>query len=185
MNINLIHSNSDYLFKILSYINSSRLQEKLMPIRITFFVISLLFLFFIVILLLKTSYLRLRYFSTFEKIDKFLDMRRYNLKANRARWNSIVDKVNSGNDLGVRLGIIEADKILKKVLPRKFILDGKDFEDQLKNLTQDKIPNIEEVRRAHEVAQKLITSSKFKITREEAKKLLAIFKNTFQYLELI
>ena len=178
-------SSPDYFFKALSYINSSALQGKLLTVKITFILISVVFLFLIVFFLLKTSYLRLRYFDTFEKIDRFFDMRRYNLQNNRKRWNTIVDKVNSGNSLGIKLGIIEADELLKKFLARKFILEGGNFKEQLNNLTPDKLPNIDDIRRAHDVAQKLVKLPHFSIDINEAKRLLAVFKKSFQYLELI
>jgi len=177
--------NQDYFFKFLSYINSSDLQAKLLPVRITFIVTSLIFLILIIFLLLKTSYLRIRFFGSFEKWDEFLENRYYNLMANRKRWNAIIDKFNSGSDLGVKLSLIEADKYLKRFITRKFVLSGKNFEEQLSNLTPDKIPNIEEVRKAHDISQKLITSPQFSLRKEEAKKLLAIFKKTFQHLGVI
>ena len=185
MNFVLNNSSTDYFFRFFSYINSSELQRKLLPIKISFILISVLFLFLIIFFLLKTSYLRLRYFGTFEKIDKFLDMRRYNIQANRKRWNSIVDKVKSGDKLGVKLGIIEADKLLKKFLAHKFILEGNNFEEQLNNLTSDKLPDITDVKRAHSIAQKLIQSPQSSIQKDEAEKILVIFKKAFQYLESI
>ncbi len=187
MNPILTNLNQNYLFKILSYLNSYQLQEKLIPVRNIFLVISSLILFGIIILLFKTSFLRLRYFDTFENFHKFLDLRHYNVKANRKRWNLILNKANSGQDLGLKLALIESDRLLRKFLAEKFILEGKTFQEQLNNLTADKIPNIADLRKAQDFIQKLIITpqSSSPIDFKKGREILVTLKKTFQFLGVI
>jgi hypothetical protein len=62
---------------------------------------------------------------------------------------------------------------------------GKNLDERLEQANSAQISNIEELRQAHKLKNRLVSEPDFIITSNEAKIIIDIYKKTFQGLNLI
>lgn len=93
----------------------------------------------------------------------------------RAKWEKVRVKLKSKNESDYKVAIIEADNIIDDLIAR-MNYKGENMGERLDNITPGQIENIEDLRKAHEVRNRIIHDESFVITKEEAEK-------TFEYYE--
>ncbi|MEI7425936.1 MAG: hypothetical protein WCK16_03370 [Candidatus Moraniibacteriota bacterium] len=93
----------------------------------------------------------------------------------KAKWLKVKAKLKSENESDYKVAIIEADKIIEDLIARMNYA-GENMSERLDNITPGQIENIEDLRKAHEVRNRIIHDDSFILTKEEAEK-------TFDYYE--
>lgn len=101
-----------------------------------------------------------------------------------AKWNKVKAKMKSGNQSDYKVAIIEGDNIIDDLITRMGYA-GENFGDRLNNINPGQIGNIEGLRVAHEVRNRIIHDEDFVLTEEEAKKTIDQFEEFLRYFQVI
>lgn len=101
-----------------------------------------------------------------------------------AKWNKVKARLKSNNQSEYKVAIIEGDNIIDDLITRMGY-KGENFGERLDGITPGQIENIEDLRRAHEVRNRIIHDESFILTKEEAQKTIADFEKFLQYFQVI
>ncbi len=142
--------------------------------------LSALFLWGIVYVLNKTQYFAVKREQFLDILGKGRVSRSRSLKA----WKQIMERMKSEEQNQWKLAILEADHILNEILKMSGYL-GSRLDDKLDLITPAQLANIDSVRNAHLMRDKIAKDPTFEITREEADEVIGIYKQTFKELNLI
>lgn len=165
---------------VISWIVSPPFQRTLFIIKTLFILISLYFLAGIIYFCLKTHYLQWLYG---EPVTALLFRRPYGIKKINKRWTQITKRLKSDLEEEYKLSIIEADALLDEVL-RKIGYKGETIEERLDKLTTESLSNLNEVKKAHQVESDIVRDPNYRLTKEQAKKILLVYKKAFEELEV-
>lgn len=184
-----LNSDSSHLPKILKKI-SAMLEDLiylkfitpgiLLSLKIIFIVISLFFLVIIFYSLRKSSWLKNRFLQDMVEI---LTYRPYGIKKMAKIWSKIKGRLELGAESEYKLAVIEVDSMLNDVLERMGF-KGEILGDRLKQVTTDILPNIEETREAHKVRNNIVYDPDYKLTLDQAKKVLKIYEQALRDLQV-
>lgn len=184
-----LNSDSSHLPKILKKI-SAMLEDLiylkfitpgiLLSLKIIFIVISLFFLVIIFYSLRKSSWLKNRFLQDMVEI---LTYRPYGIKKMAKIWSKIKGRLETGSESEYKLAVIEADSMLNDVLER-LGFKGEILGDRLKQVTTDILPNIEETREAHKVRNNIVYDPDYKLTLDQARKVLKIYEQALRDLQV-
>jgi len=147
--------------------------------QIVSIILSALFLWGIIHIIIATNYINLKKEQFLEPLGKDYVSRRRSLTA----WKNIQKRLNSEDQNDWKLAIFEADHILSEILKMSGYL-GK-LSDQLKMLTEEQLKNIEDVSRAHAIAVKIKNDPSFMLNQDEAREIIAVYGQSFRDLNLI
>ncbi len=99
-------------------------------------------------------------------------------------WQSVLDKLNSGDEANFKLAVIEADKLFDDLLKRSGY-QGDDMGERLRQITPEQLSNIDEVWQAHKMRNRLVHEPDFQLREHEAKRIIEIYQKAFQNLEAL
>lgn len=100
-------------------------------------------------------------------------------------WEGIRAKVLSDNPSDWRLGIIEADIYLDRLLDQKGVF-GDTLGDKLKAMTDQQLPSLQLAWEAHKVRNRIAhEGAEYTLTQPEARRTLSYFEIVFRDLEVI
>ena len=165
-------------YSIISYINSSALQETLFPVKVLFITVSVLFICFIIWSLYKTEWLK--NYILFDIVE-FLTMRPYGIKKVSRIWNQTIEKVQTNNQAEYKPAIIKINKILNDIL-KKSDNEGKDLEERLSKFNEDSFPPLLQILESNKICKEMISNPNYELDIEEAKKMLKAYKEAFECL---
>jgi hypothetical protein len=83
-----------------------------------------------------------------------------------------------------KLAVIEVDDLLSDVL-LQMEHKGDDLIEQLKNITEEILPNIEELKQAHLKRKKIIENPEQELSEEEAVEIVSTYKESLKYLRVL
>ncbi|HAI74101.1 MAG TPA: hypothetical protein DCS28_00055 [Candidatus Moranbacteria bacterium] len=98
----------------------------------------------------------------------------------RAKWEKVQAKLKSNNESDYKVAIIEADNIIDDLIKRMKYA-GENFGERLNNITPGQIENIEDLKKAHEIRNRIIHDESFILTKEEAEKTLGYFEEFLKF----
>jgi len=153
----------------------------LLTLKIIAAVFSAAFLAVIIILIHRTSWLKIRY--VLDAIE-FFTARPYGTKKIEKVWAKISARLEGHSDSEYKLAIIEADSLLNEILER-INYKGETLGERLQKLTADTLPSIEEVWEAHKIRNNIVHDPDYKVTLDEAKKAITIYGKALQDLEAL
>jgi len=148
--------------------------------KLAFMVVSITFLFIIFLLLLKASWLK---YLVLENAVEFITYRPFGAKKTFKKWIKIIKKLESNKESEYKLAIIEADNLLNDVF-EKMDYKGKTMKEKLDQFEPAILPNIDEVRQAHQTRNDIVYDPDYQLTLDQAKKILDIYEKSFRDLEL-
>jgi len=99
------------------------------------------------------------------------------------KWKKIENYLESDNENDWKISIIEADQLLDDILA-KANFPGKSLSERLSHIDSSEFPMINDILYAHKIRNNIVHDNNFKITRDDAKRILEIYKKTFDDLEL-
>lgn len=166
--------------QILSFLTDPELPRIVWIIKNVFIAISFVLAIASVFLLYRASWLRYKYLDPYTEL---LKQKPYGTKKEFKKWNKINKRIESGNKTDYRMAIIEADDILKDVL-KKMKYKEEFLDDILKEVNNRVLPSIEEVKKAHQVRNKVMYDSDYEITQDQARNILKIYQQALRELEM-
>lgn len=143
-------------------------------------ILSGLFLWGIVYIIVKTSYFNV-------KIEDYIDRigtgNLFRYRSTR-RWKKIKKELASNDPEQWKLAILESDDLLNEILKDSGYI-GIKLEDKLAEITSEQISNLEDIKGAHKTAILLKLDPNFSFTQEIVLETMAIYHKAFIELHLI
>jgi len=166
---------------MLSVINSPQIQSSLLWVKIPLGILTGLFLGIILFGLFKTSWMWDAYLADF---SEFFTFRPFGIRRMTRVWNTIKDRLEMASEDEYKLAVSAADGLLVDVF-RKMNLAGENTEEKLNSLTTAMIPNLEELKQAHERRNTIIHDPDYRLSQDESRRIIDVYEKTFQSLDLI
>ncbi len=127
---------------------------------------------FIIYVLLKTDYLQKWFLWDWME---FFNYHSYAMRRVTKDWNKIIRRVKTNLDTEFKLAVIEADLLFNEVLKRCGY-SGKTLKEKLDKVRPDALSDIDSIRQADQIYQKLLRDSKYKLDYEQTKKIIKTFE---------
>jgi ABC-type lipoprotein release transport system permease subunit len=105
-------------------------------------------------------------------------------KLMRAKWREITDRLKGGNESEYKVAIIEADNIIDKLV-KNMTYPGKNMGERLNNIPKGQIESVEELKKAHEIRNRIIHEENFQVSREYAKETLKKYEAFLEEFEVL
>ena len=144
----------------------------LFPIKLVFVFFTAFFLVFVIYFMINSSWLQYKFL---EDMTEFFSWKAYGQREMTRKLNTIKKRVESGAESDFKLAIIDADDFLGEVLDSRGYED-KNFEESLKKAGRLIAPILEDLVKAHETRNSVVYNPNFKISEDEARKLLALYE---------
>ncbi|MDO8442761.1 MAG: hypothetical protein Q7S81_00670 [bacterium] len=142
--------------------------------------LSGLFIWGIVYIITKTSYFN-------GKVENYMDILGFgNLTKRRSLkgWEQIKKRIASPLQQDWKLAVLEADKIMNEILKMAGYL-GTDLNKKLEILTKENLSNLDEIKKAHFLSDKIMKDPSMELKKEDAIIALKSFKKAFIELNLL
>lgn len=172
---------NEFLNEIISFILQPKLPDWFLPVKYTFIFFTFFFLGYVVWSLVKTTWLKR--FLLWD-LKEFLTYRPFYSKTFAPKWKKIEKRLETGIESDFKLAVLEADELLNECLT-KMGYPGEKLEEKLEKLTEEVISNLEEVKKIREVRNSIIEDPTFKLTLEETKRVLAVYKKALEDLQAL
>lgn len=155
-------------------------NQNLIWLQIVSVLFSGLFLWGIIYILTKVNYFNM-------KVERYMDIlgvgnltKRRSLKG----WEQIKKRIISSSQQDWKLAVLEADKILGEILKMAGYL-GRDLNKKLETLKEGNLSNLEEIKKAHLLANQIMKDPGMELKKEDAIIALKSFKKAFIELNLL
>jgi hypothetical protein len=167
----------------LTILLSPELQQALLPLRILFLSVGLLFLGFIIFFLFNTRWFKHRFWYDF---IEFFTMRIYGSYQAAFRWHRVKNKAARMRESDFKRIVIECHNILDKLLERLVpVYQADAFGERLAKLGEGTFSNVKDLWEAHELYRSVTREPNFAVKKEDLEKLLAAYEQAFKELEII
>jgi len=154
------------------FISSPQIQDALFPVKLVFIFCSAYFLVWVVYFMLNSSWL---YYNFLEEMVEFFSWEAYGQRQINKQWAKIKKRTETGTELDYKLAIIDADDFLREVLENRGY-ESESFEENIKKAARLIAPIYEEVLAAHKIRNSIVYSPDFKLSIDQAKKVLDTYE---------
>lgn len=169
------------LDKILNFLISPPQTPELQMVKAIFLFFTFAFAAFIIWILFKSTFLKKLIIWDLMEI---LRGRAFKGGEYAKKWKKIESRLGKKTESEAKLAILEADSLLDEVL-KKSGYPGQTLEERLENLTPATLPNLEEVKKAHQIRDNIVEDPAYRLTLDEAEKNLKIYEKALTYLEAL
>ncbi|MFC1663591.1 hypothetical protein ACFL0A_00445 [Patescibacteria group bacterium] len=171
----------DIISYVNSFLTSGETQEELFLLKIVFVIFFFFFLAATIFFLLRSSYLK---YLFLEDYFEFLNYRPYGVRRLDKSWNKILARLDTGTESEYKLSVIEADTILDDTLKRMGFA-GESLGERFKKLTKATLPNLDLLEETHKIRNDIVHDPDYRLSLEEAKRVLKIFEQALQDLQAL
>jgi hypothetical protein len=162
------------------YISSPELQDMLFPVKLVFVFFAMYFLAFVIYFMINSSWLQYKFL---EDVTEFFSWQSYGTREMNKLWAKIKKRAESGTEADYKLAVIDADDFLGEVLDERGY-DGKDFQEVISKVGKLIEPILKDLLAAHEVRNSIVYDPDYKISVEQAKKILDIYESAINNIGL-
>lgn len=171
---------NDFLNSVNIILGSIDFKIFILPMKIAFFTLSGILLFFIIYAFFKTSYIKTIFG---QDLAEFLAFRPFGIKKMTKEWDKITEKLESAAESDHRVAIIEADNMLDDIL-KKMGYKEKTLEEKLDNLNKVVLPSLHEIEVVHKVRNEIVFNPDYRLEAGEARRVLDIYEKALRELEV-
>jgi len=165
--------------EIISWLISPTFSGWLLILKILFIIVVLILLGFIIFVLAKTSWLKRIWIWD---LVEFFSFRPYGVRKVVKDWAKITGRLETGLESEYKLAVIEADSMLNDILKRMGF-GGETLGERLEKLTAATLPNLEQIWEAHKIRNNIVHDPDYRLTLDEARKVLGIYEQALRDLE--
>jgi hypothetical protein len=131
--------------------------------------------------LFKTSWLKR---AILIDLKEFLTYKPFYAKKFLPKWKKIEERLKSKIEADFKLAVLEADELLNKVMD-EIGYPGKNLEEKLEKITEETISNINKLKEVRKVRDDIIEDPNYKLSEEEAKKILKVYEEALRDLQAL
>ncbi|MFO7807546.1 MAG: hypothetical protein R6V40_03970 [Candidatus Moraniibacteriota bacterium] len=100
------------------------------------------------------------------------------------KWNKVRERVAGDNPSEWKAAVLEAGQMLNEVL--KIIgYEGDNLGQKLVNMLPEHLDNLEDVKKANEVKNKIAKDESYELSREEAREVVDVFGEALSFFEAV
>ena len=155
------------------FISSSQIQDMLFPVKLVFVFCAMFFLAAVIYFMLNSSWLQYKFL---EDVSEFFSWQAFGQREMSKQWDRIKKRIESGAESDYKLAIIDADDFLAEVLDNRGY-DGKDFEESINKAGKLIAPILNDVLNAHEIRNFIVYNPDYKLSVDQAKKVLDTYES--------
>ncbi len=163
------------------YLSSVNFEQNILPLKIISVSVSIGLLIVIIYLIFQ---IRKNIKTSLEVITENAIVSGVHKENLIKGWQSVLDKLEIGDEANYKLAIIEADKIFDNLL-KNIGYQGEDMGERLKQITTTQLANIDEIWQAHKIRNRLVHEENFQLKEHEARRVIEIYKKALNELEAI
>jgi len=149
-------------------------------LRIIFLLISIFFIGMIIFLLFKSGYMDYRFKENYAELKKTKPALK--VKVDKS-WDEVIKQAKDEKEAERKMAIIEADDIVNDVLTQVGY-EGESLSEKMEGLSEEIIPNIEEVKDAHKKKRDIVYDPNRSLSREEAVEIVSVYEKVFKDLQI-
>lgn len=168
------------IWEILFKINSPELQEKLLWLKIPIFLVIALFIGIIIASITRTPYLGL---SIYGDALEVITYRPFGFPKMKQQWRKVMRRLDTGSESEYKLAIVESDTLLDGML-KKMRLPGETIDERLQGISPLIISNMEDLKNAHQVRNSVVYDPDYRLSLQEARRVLEVYQKTFESLDV-
>lgn len=154
------------------YISSPQLQDMLFPVKLVFVFFAMFYLAFVIYFMLNSSWLQYKFL---EDATEFFSWQAMGQKEMDKLWAKIKKRTETGTEADYKLSIIDADDLFAEVLDSRGY-EGNDFKETIQKAAKLLAPIMSEILAAHEVRNSIVYNPNFKLSADQAKKILDVYE---------
>jgi hypothetical protein len=102
----------------------------------------------------------------------------------KANWGKILERLESENVSEYKVAVIEADNLIDDLIKRMGY-KGENMSERMMAIPAGHIDNLDKIKEAHEVRNRIIHEENFTLSKEEAKKILDNFAHLLHIFEVL
>ncbi len=102
----------------------------------------------------------------------------------RKKWKLIESRLRSANPSEYKVAVLEADSLVDKLLA-DMDYPGENLGERLNNIPESHLSNIEALKVAHEVRNRIVMEQGFSLDRTQAQDAITTYKTTLSKLEFL
>lgn len=165
----------------IEFLFSAEIKDALLIPKIFFGLLSLIFVIAMIYFAKDSGYFRIR---LWQDVVEIFTVRNYGVSRIVKRWNKIQNRLELAPESEHKLAIIEADDLLSEILKRMGH-QGETLGDRLQHLTSPQLSNLEQVREAHKVRNNIVHDPDYRLSLDQARKVLEIYEEAFKNLQAL
>jgi hypothetical protein len=154
------------------YISSSQIQDMLFPVKLIFVFFAMFFLAFVIYFMINSSWLQYKFL---EDVTEFFSWQAYGFREISKQWDKIKKRIESGAESDYKLAVIDAEDFLIEVLEKRGY-EGKDFKESVEKAGRLLAPILNDLVQAHETRNSIVYNPDFKLSADQAKKILSAYE---------
>lgn len=162
------------------YISSPQLQDMLFPVKLVFVTCAMFFLAMVIYFMINSSWLQYKFL---EDVTEFFSWQAYGARELSRQWEKIKKRIESGTEADYKLAIIDADDFLAEILDKRGY-DGKDFDESIKKAGRLITSILNDVIQAHETRNQIVYNQDFKISSDQAKRIISVYESAINSIGL-
>ncbi len=166
---------------ILNFLMNPTFTGWLFVLKIIFIIFSLIFLFFIISALLKTTWIEKIFLIS---LKEFFTYRAFGIRKISKKWIKIAARLETGLESEAKLAVLEADSLLDDIL-KKIGYSGEILDERFKSITKEIISDIDKVCEAHKIRNKIVHDPDYKLDLDQARNVLEIYEKAFKDLNVL
>lgn len=102
----------------------------------------------------------------------------------RIKWEKIRKEMEVGQEAQYKIGIIKADDIIMDLV-RRMGYKGEDMKEVLLSIPAGQIENLEDIKKAHELKNRIIHDEKFKVSKELAEETMGTYEEFLRHHDVL
>ena len=165
----------------ISFITNPPFGGFLTVLKFIFIGLSLILVIFIILLLRRTNWLKFRLIQDLIEITTYKPL---GAKKSLKQWLKIKERLETSLESEFKLAIIEADSMVDDVL-KKMGYKGESLGERLKQVNVDIMPNVEQIREAHQTRNDIVHDPDYRLDLDEAKRVISLYEATLTELGMI
>jgi len=150
-------------------------------IRLIFIIISIILFIGVLYFISRTTWLKKSYL---ENAVEILTYRPFGVKKTFKQWAKIEKKLESNKEPDLKLAVIEAENLLEQIIT-KMGYEGETMADKLDQISSGVLPNIEDIKSAHKTRNNIIHDPDYRLTPEQAKKIMKVYEDALRSFEMV
>ena len=99
-------------------------------------------------------------------------------------WERILGLMESGDSRNWKIAILEVAQMLDEVL-KTVRYPGDTLGDKLNGMVEVQLRNLEQVKEANKIKNRIVQDDGFEISKEEARRIIDIFADSLRFFEVI
>ncbi len=119
-----------------------------------------------------------------EKTIKGTTMPIASRKRMRKMWDKIEERLETGSLSQYKVAILEADNLVDEIL-LKIGYQGNNMGERLENVDSKQIEEFDDLKKAHQIRNKIIYDKNFVINKQEAQKAINPYREFLENFEII